>query len=213
MSYVFLGAPGVGKGTYAQLLSKKYNVPHISTGDLLREEVKKESSVGLKAKAYMDKGELVPDEVITYILKKRFKKKDCKNGFFLDGFPRNIKQAEELEKIAKIKKVIHFMADDAVIIHRITQRITCRNCGEIYHLVEKRPKVEGKCDLCSGELHQREDQKEDIVKKRLDVYRKETAPLIDYYKGKGMLFEITINEPIAQIKDWFLKKMDEVIIF
>ena len=213
MSYIFLGAPGVGKGTYAQLLSKTYHVPHISTGDLLREEVKKESDVGLKAKKFMDKGDLVPDKIMIEMLRKRFEEDDCKKGFFLDGFPRTIRQADALEDITDLKKAIHFKADDSVIIFRITQRITCRGCGEIYHLIEKKPKKEGRCDLCGGELYQREDQKEEIVQKRLDVYRKETAPLIDYYNKKGMLFEITVNEPIAKIRDWFLKKMEEVIQF
>jgi len=201
MNIVLLGSPGVGKGTYAKRISKIYNIPQISTGDMFREAIKNKTEIGLKAKEYMDKGELVPDDVTIGIVEERLKKDDCKNGFMLDGFPRTIAQAEALDKIIVIDKVLDFTASDEVIIDRLSGRRVCRNCGAIYHIRNIVPKVEGVCDNCGGELYQRDDDKPESVKKRLDVYKKQTAPLIDYYKEKELLADIDANRPIEQVDE------------
>ena len=201
MNIVLLGSPGVGKGTYAKRISKIYNIPQISTGDMFREAIKNKTEIGLKAKEYMDKGELVPDDITIGIVEERLKKDDCKNGFMLDGFPRTIAQAEALDKIIVIDKVLDFTASDEVIIDRLSGRRVCRNCGAIYHIRNIVPKVEGVCDNCGGELYQRDDDKPESVKKRLDVYKKQTAPLIDYYKEKELLADIDANRPIEQVDE------------
>jgi len=201
MNIVLLGSPGVGKGTYAKRISKIYNIPQISTGDMFREAIKNKTEIGLKAKEYMDKGELVPDDVTIGIVEERLKKDDCKNGFMLDGFPRTIAQAEALDKIIVIDKVLDFTASDEVIIDRLSGRRVCRNCGAIYHIRNIVPKVEGVCDNCGGELYQRDDDKPESVKKRLDVYKKQTEPLIDYYKEKEILADIDANKPIEQVDE------------
>jgi adenylate kinase len=203
MNIVLLGSPGVGKGTYAVRILKIYNIPQISTGDMFREAIKNGTEVGLEAKSYMDKGELVPDEVTIKIVEERLKKDDCKRGFMLDGFPRTIAQAEALSEISKIDKVLNFTADDEIIIERLSGRRVCSDCGRIFHVKNIPPKVEGICDVCDGKLIQREDDKPESIKKRLDVYKKQTAPLIDYYKEKGLLAEIDANKPI--------EKVDEII--
>ncbi len=199
MNIVLLGAPGVGKGTYAGLLSKRYNIPHISTGDLLRNAVKKQSVTGKKAKSYMDKGLLVPDLLVLELLEKRIKEKDAKNGFLLDGFPRSIKQAETLGKKIKIDKVLSFEASGSVIMQRLGGRRTCRSCSAIFHVKNIPPKKEGICDKCGGGLYQRDDEKPEAIKVRLETYKKETAPLIDYYAKKGMLLKVDANPPIGQV--------------
>ncbi len=199
MKLIFLGAPGAGKGTIAKMVMEKYNIPQISTGDIFRDNVKSETELGKKAKEYIDKGELVPDEITVGMVKERLIKDDCKNGYILDGFPRTIPQAEALANIGKIDKVIDFQARDDVIIQRLSGRRTCRKCGAIFHVVNIPPKVEGICDKCGGELVQRSDETEDVIKNRLEVYRKQTAPLIDYYEKKGMLAAVDANtspEPI-----------------
>lgn len=199
MKLIFLGAPGAGKGTIAKMVMEKYNIPQISTGDIFRDNVKNETELGKKAKEYIDKGGLVPDEITVGMVKERLIKDDCKNGYILDGFPRTIPQAEALENIDKIDKVIDFQARDDVIIQRLSGRRTCRKCGAIFHVVNIPPKVEGVCDKCGGELVQRSDETEDVIKNRLEVYRKQTEPLIDYYKKKEMLAGVDANtspEPI-----------------
>ncbi len=201
MNIVLLGSPGVGKGTYAKRISKIYNIPHISTGDMFREAIKNKTEIGLKAKGYMDKGELVPDDVTIKTVEERLKKDDCKNGFMLDGFPRTIAQAEALDKIIVIDKVLNFTASDEVIIDRLSGRRVCKNCGAIFHIRNIIPKTEGVCDNCGGELYQRDDDKPESVKKRLDVYKKQTEPLIDYYKEKGILADIDANKPIEQVDE------------
>lgn len=203
MNIVLLGSPGVGKGTYAKRISNIYGIPQISTGDMFREAVKNETPVGLEAKSWMDKGELVPDEVTIKIVRERLNKNDCKKGFMLDGFPRTIAQAESLNDISKIDKVLIFVADDEIIIERLSGRRVCSECGTIFHAKNIPPKVEGICDVCNGKLIQREDDKPESIKKRLDVYKEQTAPLIDYYKEKGLLAEIDANKPI--------EKVDEII--
>ncbi|MDD5086448.1 MAG: adenylate kinase [Candidatus Nanoarchaeia archaeon] len=201
MNIVLLGSPGVGKGTYAERISKIYSIPQISTGDMFREAIKNETKVGLEAKSYMDKGELVPDEVTIKIVKERLEKDDCKNGFMLDGFPRTIAQADALSEISKIDKVLSFVADDEIIIDRLSGRRVCSDCGRIFHVKNIPPKIEGICDICDGKLIQREDDKPESIKKRLDVYKKQTAPLIDYYKEKDILAEIDASKPIEKIDE------------
>ena len=205
MKLVFLGSPGVGKGSYATKIKEKFNLAHISTGDLLREEVKKGSELGLKAKSYMDKGELVPDALILDLLKARLSQQDCVKGFILDGFPRTIEQAESLVKITDIDKVVFFYAPKEVIIERISGRRTCSNCGAIYHVVNKPPKIEGVCDLCGGKLIQRSDEKPDVVEERLKIYEQTTKPLIEYYKQKNKLVEVQALGSIDEIVDNTIK--------
>ena len=184
MKIILLGAPGAGKGTIAGMISKRYGIPPVSTGDLLRNEIKKETELGRRAKAFIDKGELVPDEIVIELLKKRISKPDCKKGFILDGFPRTIKQAEALEQITKIDYIFNLIVSDATVLQRLGGRWTCRKCGAIYHEKNIPPKVEGICDKCGAELYQREDQKPAVIKERLRVYEEQTAPLLDFYEDK-----------------------------
>jgi adenylate kinase len=213
MKVVLLGSPGVGKGTYASFIKEKYKILHISTGDLFREALKNGTPLGLKAKGYMEKGELVPDELTVQILSERIKKPDCKKGFMLDGFPRTIAQAEALEKIAKIDVVINFFASDQVIMQRLGGRIICRKCGEIFNLVNRKPKKTGICDKCGGELYQRADEKPEIIKQRLDIYHKQTRPLEEYYKKKGILKNIRAETDMnaSTFKVDILDKIDEAL--
>lgn len=196
MKLVLLGPPGAGKGTQSVVLSKEYGIPHISTGDILREAVKGGTQLGIKAKAFMDKGELVPDEVVTGIVVERLKKDDTKKGFILDGFPRTLKQAADLD--AELKKVcsgidivIYFETSAKVAIARLSGRRVCKTCGFNYHVKNIPPKKEGVCDKCGGVLFQRPDDREDTVIKRLKVYEDQTKPLVDYYTKKGILKKVS----------------------
>lgn len=189
MNIVLLGPPGVGKGTAASKLSKKLGIPHIATGDMLRENVADKTELGLKARSFMDKGLLVPDDVVIDMIKERLQKDDCKNGFILDGFPRTINQAEEIKE-TKIDKVVNIQASDGIIIERIGKRRVCEKCSFIYHLDFIKPNREGFCDKCSGTLYQREDDKPEAIKERLKVYKDKTEPLINYYKEKGLLVDV-----------------------
>ncbi len=200
MNVVLLGSPGVGKGTYAKLLSERFGIPHISTGDMLREAVSKGSPAGKKAKEYIDSGKLVPDETVNHLLSERLSRPDCAQGFLLDGYPRTIKQAQMLENMTRISKVINFEAEDATIMERLGGRLTCRECGAIYHIKNMPPKKQGICDICGGELYQREDQKPSAITQRLDTYRKETQPLIEHYKNRGMLIVIDANFPYEEVE-------------
>jgi len=203
MKVIILGSPGVGKGTYAKILSEKYNLPRISTGDLFREAIRDETELGKKIKDYVSRGDLVPDEITIKLVKERLEKEDCKNGFFLDGFPRTINQAEAIEKLKKIDKVLNFVASDWVILSRIGGRRTCRRCGATYHVKEIPPKVEGICDRCGGKLYQRSDETPQAIKNRLRVYREKTKPVIDYFRRKGLLLNIDAN--------YSFEKVDKVI--
>ncbi|MEM1509891.1 MAG: adenylate kinase [Thermofilaceae archaeon] len=194
MHLVFIGPPGIGKGTYAAAISQRYGIPHVSTGDILRDEVKKGTELGKRVKEYLDRGALVPDELIIEIVRKRLNQEDCKHGFILDGFPRTIKQAEELDKITKIDLVFNFIAPEEVIIDRISGRRICRVCGAIYHVKYIPPKVPGICDKCGGELYQRDDDKPEVVRKRLEVFKAQFEPIINYYRGKRLLVEIDASE-------------------
>lgn len=192
MRIVLLGPPGAGKGTQAVRLVEKYNIPHISTGDIFRKNLKEKTKLGLKAKEYMDKGLLVPDELVVDIVKSRLMEDDCQKGFLLDGFPRTVEQADaleaELSKLGlKLDGVINIEVKDEILIDRLTGRLVCRKCGATYHSKYNKPKQEDVCDVCGGELYTRDDDKVETVKNRLDVYKNQTQPLIDYYTKKGML--------------------------
>lgn len=189
MNIVLLGPPGIGKGTVAVKLSKKLGIPHIATGDMLRENVAQKTRLGLKAKSFMDKGLLVPDKIVIEMIKERLKKDDCKDGFILDGFPRTINQAEEIKE-TKIDKVVNMQASDGVIVERLGRRRVCSKCGFIYNLDFIKPNREGFCDKCSATLYQREDDKQEAIKERLKVYREKTEPLINYYKEKGIIADV-----------------------
>lgn len=187
MCIIMLGSPGAGKGTQAKIITKALGVSHISTGDILRKAIEEKAPLGLKAKGYMNKGYLVPDNLIIDLIKERIKREDCQKGFLLDGFPRTIPQAQALEKISNIDKVINLKIENEVAIERLSGRRTCKRCGAMYHLIYIPPRKEGICDRCGGELIIREDDRREAVLKRLEVYREETRPLIEYYRKKGLL--------------------------
>ena len=192
MKIIMLGAPGAGKGTQAHMIAEKYHLPHVSTGDIFRANIKNGTELGKVAKGYMDRGELVPDELTVRILLDRVAQEDCKNGYILDGFPRNIPQAEvlekELEKLdEKIDAAIDMEVPDESIIRRMSGRRACSSCGATYHIVNVPPKKEGICDVCGEALILRDDDKEETVQKRLDVYHEQTQPLIEFYTKKGIL--------------------------
>lgn len=196
MKIVLLGPPGAGKGTQSVVLSKSYGIPHISTGDILRQSVKSGQPLGLKAKSYMDKGELVPDELVTGIVVERLKEPDAKNGFLLDGYPRTLKQGVDLDAALKsigssIDMVLYFETSDQVAIERLSGRRVCKKCGFNYHVKNIPPKKEGICDKCGGELFQRPDDNEATVRNRLKVYEAQTKPLIDYYTKQGILKKVS----------------------
>jgi len=204
MKLVMLGAPGAGKGTQATLISKKYNVPHISTGDILRDSVAKKTELGMKAKAFMDAGELVPDQLVIDIVKERLGEKDCGNGFILDGFPRTVTQAQVLQDVLermnrKLDAVLDIEVSEEELVRRLTQRRQCRNCGEIYHLIYNPPKNDSICDKCKGEVYQRADDEEVAIKKRLEEYRKKTQPLISYYQELDISKIIDGAQPTEEV--------------
>lgn len=192
MKIIMLGAPGAGKGTQAKMIAEKYGIPHISTGDIFRANIKNGTELGKKAKTYMDAGQLVPDELTLDLIMDRFKNDDCKNGYVLDGFPRTIPQAEALDEALKaegekIDYAIDVDVPDENIVRRMGGRRACVNCGATYHIVYKPTEVEGKCDKCGNDLIVRDDDKPETVQSRLEVYHKQTQPLIDYYKGQDVL--------------------------
>ena len=196
MKIIFLGAPGSGKGTHATRVKTELGVPHISTGDIFRENIKGGTPLGVLAKSYIDKGALVPDDVVIDIVKDRLSREDCKKGFILDGFPRTIYQAEALKSIAKIDVVINLVVDDDAIVERVAGRRMCR-CGETYNVAFLNGATT--CAKCGGELYQRDDDKEETVKSRLEVYHKETAPLIDYYRKEGLLEDVDGSKGIDAV--------------
>ncbi len=192
MRIILLGAPGSGKGTQGGLLSTYFHIPAISTGDILRENLKNETPLGMEAKKYMEKGELVPDSVIIEIVKQRLEDSDCDNGFILDGFPRTVPQAEALDQLLEdqgrpIQHVISLEVNEEAIVARITSRRTCRNCGKDYNTITNPPPADMKCTVCGGEIWQRPDDSEETVRNRLKVYVEKTQPLIEYYRQKGLL--------------------------
>ncbi|MHA1268320.1 MAG: adenylate kinase [Candidatus Helarchaeota archaeon] len=199
MRLIFLGLPGAGKGTQAEKVRNKFNIPQISTGDILRENVRLGTDLGKKAASYMNEGKLVPDDVIIDMIKNRLSADDCKNGFILDGFPRTIKQANELENITSIDKVIFFDVPTEVLVERLSGRRSCKNCNAVYHIKFNPPKQPNVCDKCGSELYQREDDKDETVRKRIDAYNSQTKPLIEYYKNKSILITIDGSKPINEI--------------
>ena len=204
MKIIMLGAPGAGKGTQAKQIAAKYSIPHISTGDIFRANIKNNTELGQKAKTYMDKGELVPDELVVDLIMDRFKEADCANGYVLDGFPRTIPQAEALDKALSangesVDYAINVEVPDENIINRMSGRRSCKDCGAIFHVQYNPPKKENCCDVCGGELVLRDDDKAETVKKRLDVYHEQTAPLIAHYKEAGSLHEIDGTQDIKVV--------------
>jgi len=212
MNFILIGPPGSGKGTQAKMMVEKYQIPQISTGDILRGAVRDESPMGRQAKSFMDKGALVPDEVVIGIIEERLKKPDCKGGFILDGFPRTVAQAEALGDILKkmgigIDHLINIEVRDDELLKRLTGRRTCRKCGGGYHVLFDPPKNEGICNECNGELYQRDDDKEDTIKSRLRVYHEQTAPVIEYYQK----MDVTRNvDGVGKIDGIFKRIIDAI---
>lgn len=206
MLIILLGPPGAGKGTQAEKIIKEYQLAYVSTGDILRSAVREQTNLGRKAKQYMDQGQLVPDELVVAIVKDRLADPDCAKGALLDGFPRNVAQADFLEKALpetgiKIDKVLSIEVDEEELIERLTGRRVCSECGANFHLKFKPPKVRNVCDLCGGDLYQRDDDTFETVKERLEVYRKQTEPLIAFYEEKGLLSPIDGNQDIDAVND------------
>ncbi|MEM2150849.1 MAG: adenylate kinase, partial [Candidatus Bathyarchaeia archaeon] len=194
MRIVLLGPPGSGKGTYASRLAVILGVPHISTGDMVREEIRAQTEIGKRIKEYSDRGELVPDDIIIAMLVERLKKPDAQKGFILDGFPRTLRQAEELEKFSKIDLVVNLNVPDEIIIQRLSNRLVCKRCGAIYNRLTLKPKVDEVCDICGGELYQRDDDRPEVIRERLNVYRRSTEPLIYYYRERKVLRDVYCND-------------------
>ena len=210
MRLVFLGPPGAGKGTQAKVVSERLRIPHISTGEMLREGVRNSSEVGRQANDYMDKGMLVPDEIVTKIVVERLTRPDAAAGFILDGFPRTKKQAVALEEELKaqgsgLDYVVNFDTSEHMIIARLSGRRVCSSCGAIYHIVNMKPKTDSVCDTCGSALYQRVDDKVDTIKKRLDVYLRQTADLIDYYKSRGLLRTVSGDLSVEEVFDELAK--------
>ena len=204
MRLVLVGPPGAGKGTQAVHLAEHFAIPHISTGDIFRANIKGSTELGLLAKAYMDKGELVPDSVTNDMVADRLTKEDTKNGFLLDGYPRNVDQAKFLDGVLKdrnipLNAVLEFQLENEEIVKRLSGRRVCKSCGAIFHILFEKPKVDGICDKCNGELYQRADDNEDVIKNRLDVYSAQTAPIINYYKSANLLKSISAIGDVSAI--------------
>lgn len=209
MRLLIMGVPGAGKGTQAALIKEAYNIKHISTGDMFRKAISEKTPTGIEAKSYIDQGKLVPDSVTNKLVRERLSEKDCENGFLLDGYPRNLAQAEELDKILKdlgikLDAVINVSVDDNFLIERITGRRTCTKCGASYHVSFNKPKVEGICDECGSTLIQRPDDSEETIKNRLSVYYEKTKPVLDYYEAQNIVKNVDgigeINEIFEKIK-------------
>ncbi len=204
MRFILVGPPGAGKGTQAVHLAAHYHLPHISTGDIFRANMKKETELGLLAKSYVDRGELVPDSVTNEMVADRLAHDDARNGFLLDGFPRNVPQAEILEQLlakyeTPLDAVLELALDDSEIIARLSGRRTCRNCSASFHLHYEQPAKAGICDKCQGELYQREDDSEAVISRRLEVYAEQTKPIIDFYRTRGLLITIAATGEVAEI--------------
>jgi len=214
MRLILLGPPGAGKGTQASAIVKRYNIPHISTGDIFRMNIKENTPLGKEVKHYLDAGLLVPDELVVDIVKDRIKKSDCKNGFLLDGYPRTINQAEVLdEELAKmgtkLDAAINIFLDTQLLIERAVGRRLCKNCGATYHIKFHPPKQQGICDECGGELYQRDDDKEETIKKRIEVYINQTKPLIEYYKNREILVNIDGSQSIENTFDQIINALEK----
>lgn len=211
---VLLGPPGAGKGTQAVRLVEKYEIPHISTGDIFRKNIKEGTELGKKAQKYMNAGALVPDELVVDLVKDRLQQDDCKNGFLLDGFPRTIFQAEKLDEFLsesnlKMDIVINLKVEKEALIKRLTGRRVCKDCGASYHIVNIPPKKEGVCDICGGELIQRKDDNIETVENRINVYEEQTAPLIGYYKEAGSLVDFDGEASLDEVFDAIVQAIGE----
>jgi len=215
MKLVLLGPPGAGKGSLAGLLKDSLGVLHVSTGDMLREEMKNETTIGIEAKNYIEKGELVPDEVVTKLIEKKLTNDErVKNGYMLDGFPRTKQQAESLDRILNditkpLDYVIYLEAELPLIIKRLTGRRVCKSCGALFHMTNKPPLEEGICDSCGGTLYQRADDNEETIRNRMEVYLQNTIPMIDYYEGQGKLEKIDGNKESADLQEMLMQKFHE----
>lgn len=206
MNIVFLGAPGAGKGTQATMVSERFSIPHISTGDIFRQNIKDRTPIGIAAKGYIDRGQLVPDEVTIELVKGKISEDDCKNGFILDGFPRDVAQAEVLAQFAKIDAVIDIVIPFDKLMKRLTGRRVCSKCGESYH-VDFLGDV-SVCSKCNGKLIQRADDTSETVQQRLDVYMAKTAPLIDYYQNSGLLKDVNGDQPVSDVFKEIIKVLE-----
>ncbi len=207
MRIVFIGPPGIGKGTYAKMLNQKYGIPHISTGDIFREEIAKGSELGQKVKYYVERGLLVPDEIVIEVVKQRLSRPDCERGFILDGFPRTINQAIALDNITKIDAAIVFEAPLSVIIERVSGRLICPNCGAIYHMSWKPPKNPWICDVCGSKLIRREDDSPEVIRRRFEIYKQTFSPVIEYYREKGILIEIDASREAPEV----VKELEKIL--
>lgn len=210
MKLVIFGPPSAGKGTQAQKLSKKYGIPQIATGDLLREQVAKKTPIGIRVKEILEAGKLGPDDLIVQIIKERVSRPDCRNGYLLDGFPRTINQAKELEKMTDIDLVLNIVVDHKVLVERAIGRRICPRCSAVYHVISNPPKRSGICDKCGSPLIQRDDDKEETVQKRLGVYSDQTAPLVEHFKAKGKLVNIDGSAGIDGVFDQMVKAVDRI---
>jgi adenylate kinase len=210
MKLVLFGPPSAGKGTQAQKLSKKYGIPQIATGDLLREHVAKKTPIGLKVKAILDAGKLGPDDLVVQMISERVAQPDCRNGYILDGFPRTMGQAKELEKMTDIDLVLNIVVDFEVLVERAVGRRICPRDNSVYHVKFNPPKKPGICDICGGPLIQREDDREETVRRRLKVYQEQTAPLIEHYQKKGKLVDIDGSGGIDAVFDRLVKAIDGI---
>lgn len=204
MNLILMGLPGAGKGTQAERIRESFDIPHISTGDMFRAAIKEETELGKQAKSYMDAGDLVPDEVTVGIVRERLGKDDCRDGFLLDGFPRTTEQAEALEQILtdagrELDYVLYISVNEGKLLERLSGRRICSNCGATYHVVFNPPEVEGVCDKCGGELHQREDDSKETVKNRLDVNKKQLKPILDFYRKRDYLQTVDGNRDIDSV--------------
>ena len=213
MHLILLGAPGSGKGTYAVAIKEHYSIPHISTGEIFRKEIASNTELGILANSFIEKGHFVPDDVTIEIVRKRLIQDDCKNGFILDGYPRTIKQAEDLDEFLptigkKIDYVLNFEISDEEVIKRIVNRRACPVCRKGYNIVSLPPKEEGICDVCKTPLIQRDDDNEDTVKERLVVYYEQTAPLIDYYHKKELIVSINSEQPIDKVVEEIIVNLE-----
>ncbi len=212
MKLILLGPPGAGKGTQAKMLTERFAIPQIATGDILRGALQAGSALGLQAKTYMDAGALVPDDVVIGIVRERFQQDDCLPGFILDGFPRTVAQADALQATLaaldrRLDRVVSLTVDADALVERLTGRRTCRECRRGYHVRFDPPRDEQRCDACGGELYQRDDDREETIRKRLSVYAQQTAPLIDYYRAAGLLVELDGMQPIAEVQEQVLSAL------